>query len=294
MTKKFFCSLLILATLSSPALPRPKFDTKAFCKDLAKLWAKDLVAILAHELGHALAAKAFTNSPIDIHVGDPTSKIPTDHANLFRLGSPPVTLHTFLPISGWAMAHPNDSRFKNILTCLAGPLCGALAYYLFSLYEVYQEFKKHNIPWTTKKLFKRALFGSDIYIHLIESLFPLAHNDGAHILKEFYPKIDTDNRLYVPAAKVIIGLIIDAAVLTELQKKHRYDSLFFDKENIKTGNRFFFSMTHKLLAAIKCNQQKENFTITNDTTFDGSDVVSLLYMLLYKTYFASLKRVYKT
>jgi len=249
-----------------------------------------------HELGHALAGKAFTKSPIDIHIGYPSE----DKFNLFHAGKEPITIHTPFPFSGWTNLQESNSLTKNILTCLAGPLLGALTYYIFSIHETYQNYKKNNVLWKWTKLFKDALLETDIYSHLVVSLLPIYNNDGAKILKKFYPTADTNNHLYATAIEIFMKFLIQDKISFKIhteRNKKRYtlgnkEHLFMHKEIVKNGNRIFFLLTHKLLAAIKYGYDKEDFSLTYDTTFDSRDVVDIMYLILYQKYFKTIKKMY--
>lgn len=280
---------------------KKSFNSKEFCKDLAILFAKDWVAKLANLFGGALVNNAFTGQPVDVTMGLPAFAPMIDNVNLFRIGEPPLTLRTFLPVGGFEASRQTDSKLKNIACSLAGPVCGALAYYFMNICSTMQKYKKHKIPWKLSKLLKESLLDADIYRHLVTNLFPRGYNSGAQILREFFPNAPTNDRFYMAGSHVLVHLFLDEKIVETIDKqlnKNAYESIktksyqFVDRENIKAGNRFLFSLTHKTLAAIRCANNNNDFDISRDTAFNENDAFNLALLLLYQDYFKSLQAVY--
>lgn len=71
------------------------------------LFAKEHIAMAAHETGHGLAGKLLQNRSFDIHLG-------ADHRNtMFSIGKAPVTFHGLLPVGGWSAG---QQKIEDLLT----------------------------------------------------------------------------------------------------------------------------------------------------------------------------------
>src|SRR5438132_50998 len=99
-------------------------------RDCGLLYMGAMGSLIAHELGHALVAKRFWNSPIDITLGiqsDVSAK--TEQPPLFAWKG--IKLQTYNPFAGGFATlknYPHDisdtTLYKKIATLAAGPLSG--------------------------------------------------------------------------------------------------------------------------------------------------------------------------
>jgi len=275
-TKKILCCItLFLAGFFSVSLSARKIDKQAFASDMAKVYLEEWVALLAHEgLGHALSAKLTDGNPVNIHLG---------RANLFTLGSEPITIHSPLPVGGWTRIKPT-SRPKLFFTSIAGPIAGALAYFFMNLIRN----KSRHKEWDKKKLLKKSAASYNVISHLIANLTPYGvgreRSDGAHALKAIFPKatlFDNENFSFVMETAVLVGL----STLPEILE-------LSNEERILIGHKLCLTYISQLLALIK------QLIFEKKRKFSGIDIIkgTMLFVMggifFFRDYPQLIKAVY--
>jgi len=265
---------------------------KQYLRDFGCLILRDWVALISHEFGHAVAAKLLINSkyPVKVHLGTGPEK-----TKIISVGGQAVKIHSILPVKGWTEVPKSASRWKNVLIALAGPICGALAYYFMSLSKLAwnQSGKKENFD---KSIFVKALFDFDIYKELIKNLIPKGTNDGAHILREFFPQIDTNSsgwNLIAGLTQIIVKSFAKKGVFN-LAANYEYRNLADSPEkavlkekfkhkigaqnSIKSINRFLMSFSNNSAGTLKNLITKKKFGL-NDIDITPMDILNLAYNL---------------
>lgn len=229
---------------------------KNFSLDFASLFAKDWAAIIAHQLGSAAAAKILLHESSDMHLGCDEDK--TKHFTIkIPIGKSSISFHSLLPGGEWLQRKPSSNtkstkstttkkNWKKIVTALAGPLSGVLAYYLINLF--FNSIKERGI---SIRGCINSFLDTNIFDHLIKHLIPNNNNSGAIILKEFYPKVDTTQTPWRLLA-LITSLLLDHEIECLLAYYYQEsDPLFIEKETIKKGNKVIIEWLNDSAGTLK-------------------------------------------
>lgn len=138
---------------------------------------------IAHEFGHALAAKTMTGAPISIHMGANQSEV-----FLLKQSEPGIHFHRYKPYEGGFTDKGNASltKHQDIASTIAGPLFGiAAAYSMNTLFNAMRPLEKLKSNNRLTRLGAMCVWGLKFLCYLtishqIEYGFtPLGHGTGS-------------------------------------------------------------------------------------------------------------------
>jgi len=279
MQKRLLAFVLTTALFIPNVAPKPinTDQVKAFAKDAAWLYAKDWTALIAHELGHAIAGKILLDAPLKISLGRKNEKT-SFMSPKFSYKNNSVTLTSILPVAGWTDFPHSTSWWRNVAITLAGPIAGSITYYLLNVLENGVKRYKKDKPLSIA-LLKDAFLEPDVYFHLFGNLFLEGENDGAQILKTFFPKLKTDHLVFTigqGAACFIAALITCEIIQKQLPKTER--ARFAHTVNLKSGNRFLMQCANNTASTLANYFSEDNFEF-EDIDFKAGDLVGLAAFL---------------
>lgn len=141
-------------------------------KDLACAYALGMGLTSVHELGHAVTAKIFNGTPINLTLGASPAQSGKPYLQIggFKLAG-------FNPATGYARCGYSDHPLKNAAIYAAGPICGALSSTL-----AYALLRKHDGLYLTKAAALYGIFNHTIGIAGISGLWTPG-SDAARFVK---------------------------------------------------------------------------------------------------------------
>lgn len=123
----------------------------SWTKSFMDVYLHSFLVTLCHELGHALAAKLLTNSPINIHLG-------THEASANPLmRSPSISIESFNPYIGYAQFHQPESQGKELIILLAGGTSGLIAHIILKALKIFLRTYKDNHHFDALNKIKSSL-----------------------------------------------------------------------------------------------------------------------------------------
>lgn len=206
---------------------------KILFKNFSKEFLSYLFATVFHELSHAICAKIFTQSPIDIALGGSTK-------------NPPFLSSKYLKINGlnpregscsfsFDTKFPEQNKLKYALIYLSGGIAGAIASILLSLIITSLEKKPINA--------KTILVNPLLFEQLTNAIIPLSKDsDAAMIWKNiFHFSEKTIKNAY--KIQSFLYVLLDyyiAHTQTECASANSVDKAFITLLNLNTKGCFRF------------------------------------------------------
>lgn len=147
------CFNLIQATIANAneiytdAEDESSHQVISLAKSFIDVYLHTILVTICHELGHAVAAKILTNSPIDIHIGAyeqlPNAFIHTDAFSLESLN----------PAIGYTLYNQAPTQGKQAIILLSGGTSGLMAHIFFKALKIYfRTYKNKTSLHTLKKI----------------------------------------------------------------------------------------------------------------------------------------------
>jgi hypothetical protein len=294
--KKLISFILLISIVPTFSLNAEKKGTEKFVNDCLAMYTREWAALFAHEMGHALAVALLTGAKENtVHLGS----YPHHKVKMFTAPGNKdafIKFHSIFPSAGYTKFSPwSKSKWKNVAICLAGPLCGALTYYLFNLYRTYKFYKKSKIKWTWKQLLKESLIDMNIVRHMAINLIPFESNDGAQIVRSINGrnggKTFINDIGYKIMFLIAVPIILEACRnkfhktlnLTSVGKKTGVYKKYADEQIVLSGNIALMSVLNKVVATVVQNNGQTDLDI-----FD----ISIPITLAYSQYPRAFKNVY--
>jgi hypothetical protein len=137
-------------------------------KDIAAAYFVGMGLTAIHELGHAITAKLFYGSPINVTIGG--------RKNYLDLG--PIKLGGFNPATGVTRyLSEKYSPLNEAIIASAGPVCGGIASYF-----AYRELKKKKNYPISKLASVYGIFNHTFGIAGLAGILLAPHSDGAQVV----------------------------------------------------------------------------------------------------------------
>jgi hypothetical protein len=287
-------AILLFTLIVSMQFQQAKsFNVSEYLADFAKIWAREWIAAITHETGHASMLKLLEKKQFNIHLGAEGKTFSTKLFGEKGLGNKYIKLYSIFPVGGYVdpgniPRKTKKAKLKRIILLLAGPLAGALTYYLINVvqgritYKSYRSNGKVNWP----DILKSSFYDTSIFNHLFRNLFPILGNDGQKILEEISPYF---KKIFNTAEWTICSLVIhqlspwpiDKYVTKSLTTWKKFDiKKFNEQEIIKYGSINSMILLNKIMGLTTKFLSKGKIK-SSDIDFNPLDILRLIYVSFF-------------
>jgi hypothetical protein len=126
-------------------------EWSSWAKSFVDVYLHSLLVTISHELGHAIAAKILSHTPINIHIG---SYEPSSHA-LIQTTS--FALESLNPYIGYAHVNQTNSTSKEVLILLAGGTSGLITHFILKALKMFFRKYKNRPKFSAQVKIKKSI-----------------------------------------------------------------------------------------------------------------------------------------